>query len=257
MSAAEQQRYASAVLKMMEGPAEGSPFFELAGLHGWPGKKTERRFSYCEHRQETFPGWHRAYLLAFEKALQEADRLLGNDGAIGLPYWDVLAQPELNGQVVPSIVRAAFPDGTKLVRQMLADPATTSDGPNQSRHRRGLWERGYSLVDDATLAAAIRRERLGAKALQTLWVAQHYRAASTFGSSSEDSLETPHDKIHLLAGFPLASLMGAAFHPLFWLHHCNIDRYYEAYLAYATPTAPHHATLHAPAPAVLGAPPRA
>ena len=33
----------------------------------------------------------------------------------------------------------------------------------------------------------LRERRLGAKALQTLWVAQHYRAASTFGSSSEDS----------------------------------------------------------------------
>ena len=46
--------------------------------------------SRCEHRQETFPGWHRAYLVAFEKGLQAADRALGNDGQIALPYWSVM-----------------------------------------------------------------------------------------------------------------------------------------------------------------------
>ena len=101
MSPEEQQRYAAAVKKMMEntsGP-ESSEFFRLAGYHGWPGNGAERNYSYCEHRQETFPGWHRAYLIAFEQSLRDADRALGNDGHIGLPYWDVLARPELNGQV--------------------------------------------------------------------------------------------------------------------------------------------------------------
>ena len=72
--------------KLNDSP-ETSPFFELAGYHGWPGNGNERMYSYCEHRQETFPGWHRAYLVAFEKGLQEADRALGNDGQIALPYW--------------------------------------------------------------------------------------------------------------------------------------------------------------------------
>ena len=90
MPEAEQERYIAALLKMMEnqgGEPETSPFFELAGYHGWPGNGNERMYSYCEHRQETFPGWHRAYLVAFEKGLQEADRALGNDGQIALPYW--------------------------------------------------------------------------------------------------------------------------------------------------------------------------
>ena len=33
-------------------------------------------------------GWHRGYLVEFEHELQKADRELGNDGAIALPYWD-------------------------------------------------------------------------------------------------------------------------------------------------------------------------
>ena len=69
-------------------------------------------------------------------------------------------------------------------------------------------------------------------ALDTLRVKQHYRAASTYGTSSEDSVETPHDNVHLGCAFPMESLRFAAHHPLFWLHHCNVDRFYEAYLGY-------------------------
>jgi hypothetical protein len=36
--------------------------------------------------------------------------------------------------------------------------------------------------------------------------------------------------VHGLLGFPMASIAVAAYSPLFWLHHCNIDRLYEAYL---------------------------
>lgn len=32
--------------------------------------------------------WHRAFLIRFEEALKEADKALGNDGTLGLPYWD-------------------------------------------------------------------------------------------------------------------------------------------------------------------------
>ena len=67
MSPVEQLRYVEAIKKMMEdtdGP-ESSPFFRLAGYHGWPGNGSDRNYSYCTHRQETFPCWHRAYLCDF------------------------------------------------------------------------------------------------------------------------------------------------------------------------------------------------
>ena len=233
----EQHRFARALAKMMEDGADGpesSPFFRLASLHGWPGKGTETRYAYCEHRQETFPGWHRAYLVAFEEALQAADRDLGNDGRIALPYWDVLGQPSVNGEVFPSILREYFPNGVETVRRLLVDPASVPDDgrPKQASQRRILWERGYQIVDDETLRRAVTNENLAERTRSMLWVAQHYRAASTFGSSNEDSLETPHDLIHVLCSYPMKSLMHAAFHPAFWLHHCNIDRLYSAYLSY-------------------------
>ncbi|EOD20284.1 hypothetical protein EMIHUDRAFT_242159 [Emiliania huxleyi CCMP1516] len=202
MSPEEQQRYAAAVKKMMEntsGP-ESSEFFRLAGYHGWPGNGAERNYSYCEHRQETFPGWHRAYLIAFEQSLRDADRALGNDGHIGLPYWDVLARPELNGQVVPSIVKEHFGNGTAVPRALLDESLPPGGAAHQ---RKRLWDEGYAIADDADLKRTIESQRLPEKIGDALWIRQHYRAASTYGTSSRDSVETPHDLIHVLSGFPM------------------------------------------------------
>lgn len=68
LSAAEQERVVNALHRMMadrDGP-ETSPYYNFASLHGWPKH-------YCEHGQESFPGWHRAYLCEFERAFQQAD----------------------------------------------------------------------------------------------------------------------------------------------------------------------------------------
>ena len=68
ISTAEQERVVNALHRMMadrDGP-ETSPYYHFASLHGWPKH-------YCEHGQESFPGWHRAYLCEFERAFQQAD----------------------------------------------------------------------------------------------------------------------------------------------------------------------------------------
>ena len=52
-------------------------------------------------------------MLDFERAMRRADMALGNDGNIGLPYWD-WSEAEVNGEVLPGVVRASlmgeFPD---------------------------------------------------------------------------------------------------------------------------------------------------
>ena len=102
LSEAEVERTAKALLHMMQrhGAEEHSEFFRVAGMHGYPG-------SWCHHAQETFPSWHRFFLVEFEQALRAADRALGNDGAIGCPYWD-WTREEVNGQVIPALITRFF-----------------------------------------------------------------------------------------------------------------------------------------------------
>ena len=42
-------------------------------------------------------------------------------------------------------------------------------------------------------------------------------------------MEQPHNIVHGVVGGIMASYQ-SSFHPVFWLHHCNVDRLYEAYL---------------------------
>jgi hypothetical protein len=44
------------------------------------------------HNNPSFLPWHRVFLRLFEMDLQFADKKLGNDGKIALPYWDFVAE---------------------------------------------------------------------------------------------------------------------------------------------------------------------
>lgn len=224
LSPEEQTRVCDAIEKMMEpgwsayrgsGVPEQYPseYFRLASYHGWPNE-------FCEHGQETFPGWHRAYLVEFERTLQAADRALRQVDAasdrspLAMPYWG-WEVGVMNGQLLPAIVRQRF----SVLRPDLVED------PNQP-----ITEMGYQLPDDATLARGMARARISDQVRLALQQLQHPRAASTAGRNA-NSVETPHNTMHVLCGFPMTSIDYAAFHPLFFLHHCNVDRIYEAYLA--------------------------
>jgi hypothetical protein len=44
------------------------------------------------------------------------------------------------------------------------------------------------------------------------------------------SIEDSHNSVHVAVGGPMADVPAAAFCPIFFLHHCNVDRVYESYL---------------------------
>jgi len=43
-------------------------------------------------------------------------------------------------------------------------------------------------------------------------------------------VEVPHNSVHVACGWPLTDVALAAFHPIFFLLHSNVDRIHEAYL---------------------------
>jgi hypothetical protein len=235
MSDAEQLRVIAAIKQSMRSSkAGGSEWLRIAGYHGWPSNAGN---GYCAHRAETFPGWHRAYLLEMEVALSCADRELGNDGMIGLPYWD-FARYKVGGQVMPALFREhfgkafRFPDNFWPVGQ---------DDPKLPPSRASVIERfkvdQFSLLFSEErlldkLASARVAERV-AECLDVTANAEHWQFASSENSEHE-SLEGPHNMVHNALGFPLTNLQLAAFHPMFWLLHCNVDRVYEKYLEMTT-----------------------
>ena len=108
-----------------------SQYFRLACYHGgqgraWPhytrgqGEPEDPYPSYCVHGWEAFPGWHRAYLVEFERTMRRADMANGGDGDIGLPYWDWL-QPVVKGETFPHALWHVPADDTVNTQGLLTD----------------------------------------------------------------------------------------------------------------------------------------
>eukprot|EP01084_Bolivina_argentea_P258064 434902_1 len=212
MSSNELNRFFNAVDTMMisrNGPGT-SDFFRIASYHGQPAP------IYCEHGRETFPGWHRIYLMEFEKALQKADINNGNDGRISLPYWDWTQNIR---QGLPDIIYRRF------------DKWPSDFWPRNLRNISQTQR--LRRARDSQIASQLRSWGVVSKAQECLLITEHNGHASTQHRSMYPSIEDSHNDIHVIVGGnggQLSSVAWAAFDICFWLHHCNVDRIYESYL---------------------------
>lgn len=208
---AEQERVCDALDEMVR----TGEYFRLASYHGWPNE-------FCAHNEEHFPVWHRGYLVEFERALSQADRSLGRDGSIGLPYWDG-GQPVVNGETLPAVLRRRWGTLPSQLRDQIARHP-------QAAGAARLLETGYALHGEARVRQGIAP--MAQRYALCLLEAEHWRHASNrfSGRAGGVSLEDPHNTGHVALGFPMTSVGFAAFHPIFFMHHCQVDRVYESYL---------------------------
>lgn len=157
-----------------------------AGIHGLPLPIS------CVHGDELFPPWHRAYLYLFEKALQ--DRVPG----VTLPWWDWTNHTE----GIPGPYARKNVEGKK---NSLYDSPIQPSGRENPRQTRTSRE----PEDADSLPSAAEIERLLAE--------EDYL---TF----QNGLESIHAGVHLWTGGTMGRVPTAAYDPLFWAHHCMIDR---------------------------------
>jgi tyrosinase len=158
-----------------------------AGIHGLPLPIS------CTHHSELFLPWHRAYLYLFEKALQ--DRVPG----VTLPWWDWTTE---HAEGVPEIYARRQADGRK---NPLFDSPIQPGGrasPGQTRTTRQPGRPG-ELPSPAAVEAVLENPDF-----------------LTFQSQ----LESIHDGVHVWTGGTMGDIATAAYDPLFWAHHCMIDR---------------------------------
>ena len=103
LTEAEEDRVVAAWRKTTEnkeGVPGSSEYFRLGVVHGgtqdrgtWLSEAQNPTPSYCVHGPECFANWHRIYITDMELTLRRADLALGNDGRIGLPYFDWTVKP--------------------------------------------------------------------------------------------------------------------------------------------------------------------
>ena len=178
-----------------------------AGLHGIPNW-------YCWHHEQNnrttvnanlFLPWHRAYLLYFERAIRDQ---APSYAKVGLPWWDWTSASS-HVTFIPQAFRTANAGGqpNPLFRARIIAPTAT---PPINRFTRRFLSSPSLLPTQAVVNGLLGLSQF-----------------NDFSTQMEDL----HDNIHGwtggnngTVGGDMASLGTAAWDPVFWSHHCNIDR---------------------------------
>ena len=150
----------------------------------------------CPHGNWYFLPWHRKYVLDFEQICRD----LSGDPNFALPYWNWTQTRSIPGP----FWRGTLLDTTRVV------------GPNDTIPAQFVSQ---SVIDnilrqtDFELFASTRPD--GQNNTDPRW----QRA----GGAKAQLERTPHDQVHVWIGGNMRTFM-SPLDPIFWLHHCNIDR---------------------------------
>ncbi len=169
----------------------------------------------CQHSTWYFLPWHRGYLFAFEAIVAAKVKELTGDDWV-LPYWNYLDATNTAARIVPlAFTAATLWDGTPnpLARYPRARSALPPVPPQRDISLDGMKENDFSVGADGTLG-------LGGGTT----------GFAHFGEMAGEIEVNPHNVVHGMIGGYMGNPYLAGLDPLFWLHHCNIDRLWEAWM---------------------------
>jgi tyrosinase len=158
--------------------------------------------SHCPHGNWFFLPWHRAYLAMFENIIRDVAKAPD----FALPYWD----------------------WTKVTQ--IPAPFWTGSLKDDTRRR--------------SASDTVPQEFTGLDVMQRILNEKLFGLFGSTQPDSQDSLNerfqqaegkvgqlefTPHNGIHWWIGGNMGYPPTAALDPIFWLHHCNVDRIWAAW----------------------------
>src|SRR5579883_441458 len=152
---------------------------------------------FCPHANWWFLPWHRAYLYYFELTCQDVLA----DPTFRLPYWDWTSYPRIPGPFLNQ--SSSLWDGTRDSGGNIEIPTEVVGAPViQNIAGSSNW---IDLFSGATLNDQQRSPR------------------------ASGVLEaTPHNGVHGIVGGDMGNYM-SPLDPIFWLHHCNVDRIWASW----------------------------
>ena len=211
-------------------------------VNRWPSVDGRRAlWLECAHNHWFFLPWHRAFLVEFEAIARiHIAAVVGQAEAEawGLPYWNYsdfdqddrwLGLPlPLRGENLPDGIEVpgveaaddgSFPNPLFIpVRLMQGEPRDSDPGwadPTDALLRphfanqqdTGAVSLGGGVLEDATNQALFhdQAQEIGQLDMQ------------------------PHGSVHIQVHGAMALFQSAGLDPVFWMHHCNVDRLWETY----------------------------
>ena len=155
----------------------------------------------CQHGTQYFMPWHRLFLYYFERVLQKA----AGDPNLRLPYWDYTDTNNL--EMPQEFTQPTYVDGT----------GAAVPNPLYDARREPGWSSGSKL--DGTVTNIDRTLEL-----------PDFLGDGQFQSAIE---KEPHGNVHCAVAECWNTVMGSigysANDPIFWVHHCNIDRMWDCW----------------------------
>ena len=167
-------------------------------------------FGSCQHQNWFFLPWHRMYLFFFEDIV----RKLGEDENFALPYWDWSRTHQL-----------------PVLFWGNGNPLDNPPRPGQTGSGRRPGLNPNSAFSNDQLASFV-----GLTAVSQVLNEPDY---SSFGGFPVDApgqasvagtIESrPHNFVHRWVGGDMLT-GGSPYDPIFWLHHCNVDRLWSQWM---------------------------
>jgi tyrosinase len=186
-----------------------------------PSAAQQQRFwNQCQHFSWFFLPWHRMYLLCFEQAVQTAiDEVGGGPGDWALPYWNYSSGAE--SRRLPLAFRLpTMPDGSanplRVEQRLRGNDGAIVATANQASVQACLVEPRFDAPSVGGLA--------GFGGPQT-----GFNHSGSVGAPLGKLEATPHGSMHVAVGHFMGAFATAGLDPMFWLHHCNIDRLWEVW----------------------------
>ncbi|EPS45721.1 hypothetical protein H072_139 [Dactylellina haptotyla CBS 200.50] len=240
----------------------GRPYKAWAAVPN--GRGANPNTGYCTHGDLLFLPWHRPYLAIYEQFIWNNAREVVNQfpdsdprkaafrtalSGLRIPYWDWASDSSVPAEVGSmKTIEVANPQ-VAGARQSIANPlysykftdlselpgAPFNRMPETYRYARivsGRYESQPTVLNNAMtgIGGSLRNR------VYQMLTAQAYKDFNLAGTKVtnhpgqfDDSFEGIHDTIHgTVGGGNIAGHMGqvpyAAFDPIFWLHHTNVDR---------------------------------
>lgn len=148
--------------------------------------------NHCPHTNWWFLPWHRAYIYYFEQVCQQVI----SDTTFRLPYWDWSAN-----QTIP---QPFLDPNSKLFNNTRRSNTVAREAVNQA------------LINDIVQSPSELDMFSGSASTQR-------------GSGQTGRFEgTPHNTVHRNIGGDMVTLLSPR-DPIFWMHHCNIDRIWASW----------------------------
>lgn len=189
---------------------------------------------YCKHQVYSFIAWHTPYLYQFELLLNKYNKSK-NKKYITLPYIDLTNTNDDFSFFNQDKIKILYDNKNIIIDNPLfaSNVFYYEDGVKTRVKRNGFFT---PKTERQKMTIEVIKKQLN----NTLYAETYEKFSSLPVSKSSlklDNLyipiETPHNSIHLIlggAGGNMSDVSIAAFDPIFWLHHCNMDRYFYTWL---------------------------